>query len=124
MRSNYRASQQAIQAKASACTDYLTRTVSTGLRITEPRRNVVDRAVALGVVVTALAQSVAAGVGLAIDYRHGELSELELGQFDLVTALEVVDAQNTHVQARNMADEAGARYRVALADLQTLTGSF
>jgi outer membrane protein TolC len=40
------------------------------------------------------------------------------------TALEVVDAQNTLVQARNAADEAAARHRVALADLQTLTGSF
>lgn len=40
------------------------------------------------------------------------------------TALEVVDAQNTLVQARNAADDARARYRVALADLQTLTGSF
>jgi outer membrane protein TolC len=40
------------------------------------------------------------------------------------TALEVVDAQNTLIQARNAFDDAGARYRVALADLQTLTGSF
>jgi outer membrane protein TolC len=40
------------------------------------------------------------------------------------TALEVVDAQNTLVQARNAFDEAGVRYRVSLADLQTLTGAF
>jgi outer membrane protein TolC len=40
------------------------------------------------------------------------------------TALEVVDAQNTLVQARNAFDDASARYRVALADLQTLTGRF
>jgi outer membrane protein TolC len=40
------------------------------------------------------------------------------------TALEVVDAQNTLVQARNAFDDASARYRVALADVQTLTGSF
>jgi outer membrane protein TolC len=40
------------------------------------------------------------------------------------TALEVVDAQNTLVQARNAFDEAEVRYRVALAQLQTLTGSF
>ncbi len=40
------------------------------------------------------------------------------------TALEVVDAQNTHVQARNAADEAASRYRVAIAQLQTLTGRF
>jgi outer membrane protein TolC len=40
------------------------------------------------------------------------------------TALEVVDSQNTLVQARNAADEAEVRYRIALAELQTLTGSF
>jgi outer membrane protein TolC len=40
------------------------------------------------------------------------------------TALEVVDAQNTLVQARNAMDDAHTRYRVALAELQTLTGRF
>jgi outer membrane protein TolC len=40
------------------------------------------------------------------------------------TALEVVDAQNTLVQARGASDDAQARYRVALAQLQTVTGSF
>jgi outer membrane protein TolC len=40
------------------------------------------------------------------------------------SALEMVDAQNTAVQARNGADDAEARYRVAIAELQTLTGSF
>jgi outer membrane protein TolC len=40
------------------------------------------------------------------------------------TALEVVDAQNTRVQARHALDDAGWRYRVALAELQTLTGGF
>jgi outer membrane protein TolC len=40
------------------------------------------------------------------------------------TALEVVDAQNTLIQARNTFDEAGIRYRVALATLQTVTGGF
>jgi len=39
-------------------------------------------------------------------------------------ALEVVDAQNTAVTARNAADDAEARYRVAIAQLQTMTGSF
>ncbi len=38
------------------------------------------------------------------------------------TALEVVDAQNTLVQARNAVDDAQVRYRIALAELQTLTG--
>ncbi len=40
------------------------------------------------------------------------------------TALEVVDAQNTLVQTRNAYDEAESRYRVAVASLQTVTGSF
>jgi outer membrane protein TolC len=40
------------------------------------------------------------------------------------TALEVVDAQNTLVQTRNAADDAETRYRVALAELQTVTGPF
>ncbi|HZR25524.1 MAG TPA: TolC family protein [Vicinamibacterales bacterium] len=40
------------------------------------------------------------------------------------TALEVVDAQTTLVQARNAIDDAQVRYRVALAELQTLTGRF
>jgi outer membrane protein TolC len=39
-------------------------------------------------------------------------------------SLEVVDAQNTLTQARNSYDDAEARYRTALATLQTLTGSF
>ncbi len=33
----------------------------------------------------------AAAIGLAIDYRAGELDHLSLGQFDLVTALEVIE---------------------------------
>jgi outer membrane protein TolC len=40
------------------------------------------------------------------------------------TALEAVDAQNTFIAARGLYDDAEARYRVALANLQTLTGSF
>ncbi len=40
------------------------------------------------------------------------------------TVLEVVDALNTQLMARNANDDAGLRYRVALAALQTLTGSF
>ena len=38
-------------------------------------------------------------------------------------ALEVVDAQTTVTQARNAYDDGLARYRVALATLQTLTGT-
>lgn len=40
------------------------------------------------------------------------------------TILELVDAQNTLTQARNADDDGQARYRVALANLQTLTGIF
>jgi outer membrane protein TolC len=40
-----------------------------------------------------------------------------------VTVLEVVDAQTTLIQARNAYDDGLVRYRVALAALQTLTGT-
>jgi outer membrane protein TolC len=40
------------------------------------------------------------------------------------SALEVVDAQNTLTQARNTFDEGQARYRLGLANLQTLSGPF
>jgi outer membrane protein len=40
------------------------------------------------------------------------------------TAFEVVDALNTLVTARNAYDDAQARFRAALANLQTLTGNF
>jgi outer membrane protein TolC len=40
------------------------------------------------------------------------------------TALEVVDAQTTLTQARNAYDDGQTRYRVALANLRTLTGNF
>jgi outer membrane protein TolC len=40
------------------------------------------------------------------------------------TVLEVVDAQNTMTQARKAYDDGQARFRVALANLQTLTGTF
>jgi len=41
-----------------------------------------------------------------------------------VTVLEVVDAQTTLVQARNAYDDGMIRYRLAIANLQTLTGAF
>jgi outer membrane protein TolC len=47
-----------------------------------------------------------------LQYQEGEAS-----------ILEVVDAQNTAVQARNAYDDGLARYRLALANLQTLTGA-
>jgi outer membrane protein TolC len=40
------------------------------------------------------------------------------------TILELVDAQNTLAQARNAYDDGLVRYRVALANLQTVTGTF
>ena len=40
------------------------------------------------------------------------------------TVLEVVDAQNTLTLARNAYDDGQSRYRVAIANLQTLTGNF
>jgi len=40
------------------------------------------------------------------------------------TILELVDAQNTLTQARNAYDDAQNRYRVAVAQLQTISGSF
>ena len=39
----------------------------------------------------AVAADHARGAGLEIDYRHGDLAELGLGRFDLVTALEVIE---------------------------------
>jgi outer membrane protein TolC len=40
------------------------------------------------------------------------------------TVLELVDAQTTLTQARNAYDDGLVRYRLALANLQTLTGTF
>jgi outer membrane protein TolC len=40
------------------------------------------------------------------------------------TALEVVDAQSTLAAARNALDDGLSRYRIAIANLQTLTGNF
>lgn len=40
------------------------------------------------------------------------------------TVLEVVDAQSTLAQARNAYDDGLSRYRLALANLQTLTGNY
>lgn len=39
----------------------------------------------------AAAKAHAAGSGLTIDYRHGDLVALGLGQFDLVTSMEVIE---------------------------------
>lgn len=39
----------------------------------------------------AAAAAHAAGGGLSIDYRHGDIAELALGQFDLVCSMEVIE---------------------------------
>jgi outer membrane protein TolC len=45
-------------------------------------------------------------------------------QTNEAVSLEVVDAQNSLIQARNALDDGELRYRVALANLQTFTGGF
>lgn len=74
-----------------------------------------------------------AAVARAATERLGHAADLAAESLRLVTlryhagtstALEVVDAQNTLVQARNAFYDAQARYRVALATLQSLTGNF
>jgi outer membrane protein TolC len=52
-----------------------------------------------------------------------KLTELQYAAGE-ATALEVVDAQTTLAEARNAYDDGLVRRRVALADLQTLTGAF
>jgi outer membrane protein TolC len=49
----------------------------------------------------------------ALRYQAGEISILEL-----------VDAQSTVIQTRNAYDDGVVRYRLAVANLQTLTGTF
>jgi outer membrane protein TolC len=58
---------------------------------------------------------------LAIDSLRLTLLRYQAGE---VSVLEVVDAQSTVLQARNAFDDGVVRYRVALANLQTLTGAF
>jgi outer membrane protein TolC len=59
--------------------------------------------------------------GLAAESVRLTLLGYQAGE---ATALEVVDAQATLAQARNAADDGLLRYRLALANLQTLTGTF
>jgi len=60
-------------------------------------------------------------VGLAAESLRLTLLRYQAGE---ATALEVVDAQNTANLARNALDDGLTRYRVALANLQILTGRF
>jgi 2-polyprenyl-6-hydroxyphenyl methylase/3-demethylubiquinone-9 3-methyltransferase len=64
----------------------------------------------------AAAKAHAEAGGLAIDYRHGELAALGLGQFDLVTSMEVIE----HV-ADKAAFIAGLAERVAEDGLLVLS---
>jgi len=60
-------------------------------------------------------------VELSADSLRLTLLRYQAGE---VTVLEVVDAQTTLTQARNARADGLARYRLALAELQTLTGAF
>lgn len=64
--------------------------------------------------------SVRNSVALAAESLRLTLLRYQAGE---ATALEVVDAQNTANLARNAQDDGLARYRIALASLQILTGS-
>jgi outer membrane protein TolC len=70
----------------------------------------------------ALAQieSLRSSVDLANESLRLTLLRYQAGE---ATALEVVDAQNTVTQSRNAYDDGLARYRIAVATLQTLTGN-
>jgi outer membrane protein TolC len=65
-------------------------------------------------------ESLRGSVDLANESLRLTLLRYQAGE---ATALEVVDAQNTVTTARNAYDDGLARYRVALATLQTLTGN-
>ena len=65
--------------------------------------------------------SLRGSVDLSVESLRLTLLRYQAGE---AAALEVVDAQTTVTQARNANDDGQVRYRVALANLQTLTGSF
>lgn len=65
--------------------------------------------------------SLASSAELAADSMRLTTLRYQAGES---TVLEVVDAQNTLTQARNEYDDGQARFRLAVANLQTLTGSF
>jgi outer membrane protein TolC len=66
-------------------------------------------------------ESLASSAEMAADSSRLTTMRYQAGES---TVLEVVDAQNTLTQARNAYDDGQARYRVAIANLQTLTGPF
>ncbi len=73
------------------------------------------------------ARSSLAQIGSLLDSMNLASESLRLTvlryQAGEVSVLEVVDAQGTLIQARNSYDDGLSRYRVALANLQALTGS-
>ncbi len=66
-------------------------------------------------------ESLASSAELAADSMRLTTMRYQAGES---TVLEVVDAQNTLTQARNAYDDGQSRYRIAVANLQTLTGNF
>jgi outer membrane protein TolC len=66
-------------------------------------------------------ESLASSAEMAADSLRLTTMRYQAGES---TVLEVVDAQNTLTQARNAYDDGQARYRVAIANIQTLTGPF
>jgi len=76
------------------------------------------------------AEAESAKIELELLQQSAELAEESVRLTNLryqageATALEVVDAQNSLVTARNNYDDGQARYRLAIANLQTLTGVF
>jgi outer membrane protein TolC len=66
-------------------------------------------------------ESLASSAEIAADSLRLTTMRYQAGES---TVLEVVDAQNTSTQARNAYDDGQSRYRIAVANLQTLTGTF
>ena len=66
-------------------------------------------------------ESLASSAELAADSMRLTTLRYQAGES---TVLEVVDAQNTLTLARNAYDDGQARFRIAVANLQTLTGTF
>jgi outer membrane protein TolC len=66
-------------------------------------------------------ESLASSAELAADSLRLTNLRYQAGE---ATVLEVVDAQNTLTLARNAYDDGQSRFRVAVANLQTLTGTF
>ena len=64
--------------------------------------------------------SLRSSVELAVESLRLTVLRYQSGE---VSVLEVVDAQTTLIQARNAYDDGLVRYRVALAALQTITGT-